>query len=167
MNLLGRALREHNNDVELALASLTSKAASRGGPGTEESIAVLESLGVPQDTARDVLRRAGNLRDALKELGISAPEGVKAGPSARGSSNKGSGSRELGTATSKEDGNADANLSEMEESEEEQGEGVPAAPAPTAEEMRLYEELVEDREIQGEEGHLDVTLEDEADAADM
>ncbi|CAM9789879.1 unnamed protein product, partial [Ectocarpus fasciculatus] len=47
----------------------------------------------------------------------------------------------------------------------EEGGGLDSEPTP--EEKRLFEELAADRENQDDEGYLDITLEDESDAADM
>ncbi|CAN0304018.1 unnamed protein product, partial [Ectocarpus sp. 12 AP-2014] len=82
-----RALRLHNNDVAAALTTLTTGDSSsiNGGissntdDNNNEALAVLHSMGVPPEAARDVLGRTGTLRDALNELGLEAPEGAAAG----------------------------------------------------------------------------------------
>lgn len=105
-----------------------------------------------------MLGRTGTLCDALRELGISAPEGVVATGSASGS-HSGSGSSSDGGGRGSSSG---------EEGEQGRGEGDDSIDSePTAEEKRLFDELAADRENQDDEGYLDVTLEDEADAADM
>lgn len=162
-------MREHNNNIEAALASLTSISTGDEVAGSEESIAILESLGVPENTARDVLRRTGNLCDALSELGINASEAANieagVGESKRKDPRKPRGSGEGAGGSS---GHISVESSEGESDEsKEQDDQNEDAPAPTEGEMRLYDELVEHRRSEGEEGHLDVTLEDEADAADM
>lgn len=160
-------MRRHNNDAGAALTSLTASFA--GNPGTEdgdEALAVLQSLGVPPEAARDVLGRTGTLCDALRELGISAPpamagssrgEGTAAG---RASSPGGEGGGS-GGGSSKEGSSGDDGEGEEDEDEEEEEE------EPTPEEKRLFDELAADRGSQENEGYLDITLEDEADAADM
>lgn len=168
------ALRRHNNDVGAALASLT--AAPGGGPGSgiggggggggnsDEALAVLQSLGVPPETAREVLSRTGTLCDALRELGL--------GDEAGGGSGSG-GSGVVGAARGDGDGGRQDDGGGSEEGGDGDGEGDgdddddDADSEPTPEEKRLFEELAADRENQDEEGYLDVTLEDEADAADM
>lgn len=161
-------MRKHNNDVEAALASLTSRQNAVKQAGVlDESVAVLESLGVPQDTARDLLSRTGSLCDALSELGISNPEGVDLGSSARDGAHE----RKMksGDAPGGSMGHSSSDVEGSDDSEGGDGEGLEDEDlgGPSAEEVQLYGELVEDREREGEEGYLDVTLEDEADAAKM
>lgn len=162
--LLTRALRQHNNDVGAALASLTASLAGDLGSGDgNEALAVLQSLGVPEEAARDVLGRAGTLCDALRELGINAPEGMASlGSGSGAASQKKPAEGEAGGGGSA----AEEGSSSDEETVEEGGEGMSDS-EPTLEEKRLFEELADDRENQENEGYLDVTLEDEADAADM
>lgn len=161
------ALRRHNNDVGAALAALT--AAPGGAPGAggghastnssgDEALAVLQSLGVPPEAAREVLSRTGTLCDALRELGLEDEAGAGDGSGGDGSKDGAGGSEEGGDGgegTPRGDGDAGGDDEDFEDSE------------PTPEEKRLFEELAADRENQDDEGYLDVTLEDEADAADM
>lgn len=158
------ALRKHNNDVGAALASLTGGGGSSSNKNDDEALAVLQSLGVPQEAARDVLDRTRNLRDALDELGISPPEGMvinESGGIGERLGHHSPGRRDGdGNAVEREDGSEGGRSGESDE-EKDGGDG------PTEEEMRLYNELAADRSNEDEEGYLNVTLEDEADAADM
>lgn len=168
-----RALREHNNDVEAALAFLTSDTTTTTGNGKNsqrtrngEDLAILQSLGVALDAAHEVLTRTGTLCDALHELGIEPPEGVDVG-STGNSSAKGPGADGIegdsGSGASDGmdgmDGMDDDDMSVEEQEEEVTG--------PTVEEMKLFDDLAGDRSSDDEEGYLDVALEDEVDAADM
>lgn len=133
---------------------------------------MLQSLGVPQEAARDVLDRTGTLRDALDALGISHPEGMVTTEGGgigdnRGQRSPGRGSRGGSAVEGKEDGAGSEEDAEGEDSGDSDGEKEEGGDAPTEEEMRLYDELAADRSNQDEEGYLDVTLDDEADAADM
>ncbi len=168
-----RALRRHNNDVGAALAGLTAAPASLGrvgntigggGGNNDEALAVLQSLGVPPEAAQQVLSRTGTLCDALRELGISGGPDGEAGTG--GSSGGGSGG---GWGTSNAEGGEGSGDDESQGEDDEGSEGGEDDPGsePTPEEKRLFDELAADRENQDEEGYLDVTLEDEADAADM
>lgn len=154
-------MRRHNNDAGAALTSLTASFA--GNPGTEdgdEALAVLQSLGVPPEAARDVLGRTGTLCDALRELGISAPPAMAGSSRGEGAAaGRAAPPRGEGRGSSKEESSDDDGEGEEDEDEEEE--------EPTPEEKRLFDELAADRGSQENEGYLDITLEDEADAADM
>lgn len=158
------ALRRHNNDVGAALASLTAAPAGApgsgggGGGNSDEDLAVLQSLGVPPDAAREVLSRTGRLCDALRELGLGEEAGGSGGAAgaATGGGDRGEGD---GGGGGSEEGGDDGG------DDDDNDDDVNSEPTP--EEKRLFEELAADRENQDEEGYLDVTLEDEADAADM
>lgn len=164
-----RALRQHNNDVAAALTTLTAGDSSSNDGGSSsnatttttnnEALAVLHSLGVPPEAARDVLGRTGTLRDALNELGLEAPEGAAAGVGSGGGGLAG----DDAAAASPGDSDDDSEDSEADSS----GGGEELDSEPTPEEKRLFEELAADRENQDDEGYLDITLEDESDAADM
>lgn len=157
------ALRRHNNDVGDALTSLTSSIAGNPDSGdSNEALAVLQSLGVPPEAAREVLGRTGTLCNALRELGIDAPQGSAGIGSGSGGARK-ENLLEHGSGSAGEGGSS----SEGEGDEGSEGEGEEGDLEPTPEEMKLYDELAADRANQEEEGYLDVTLEDEADAADM
>lgn len=163
-------MRLHNNDVAAALTTLTTGDSSSNNGGSRsntdnknEALAVLHSMGVPPEAARDVLGRTGTLRDALNELGLEAPEGAAAGV---GSSGGGGGLAGDDAAASRVDVNDDDDDdSEADSSSSGGEEGLDSEPTP--EEKRLFEELAADRENQDDEGYLDMTLEDESDAADM
>ncbi|CAN0343944.1 unnamed protein product [Ectocarpus sp. 12 AP-2014] len=124
-------------------------------------------MGVPPEAARDVLGRTGTLRDALNELGLEAPEGVAGGGG--GGSGGGGGLAGDNAAASRvdvnDDDDDDDDDSEADSSSSGGEEGLDSEP--TLEEKRLFEELAADRENQDDEGYLDITLEDESDAADM
>ena len=129
----------------------------------DEALAVLQSLGVPPEAARDVLGRAGTLCDALRELGISAPPAMAGSPRGEGAAADRatlSGERRGGGR-----GWASEEKSSDENGEEEEEEAEDSEPTP--EEKRLFDELAADRGSQENESYLDITLEDEADAADM
>ena len=174
-----RALRRHNNDVGAALAFLTAAPAPLGGAGTpgggggssggsnDEALAVLQSLGVPPEAARQVLSRTGTLCDALRELGISGGPDGEAGGGGGGGGGSSSGSGGGGRGRGASDSGDDESQGEDDESSEGGGEDDDLGSEPTPEEKRLFGELAADRENQDDEGYLDVTLEDEADAADM
>lgn len=156
------ALRKNNNEVGAALASLTlssgnSSTDSPRNSSPEESLAVLQSLGVPPETARDVLTRAGTLCVALEELGLNASD--QSSSPTQGKKRDKKSRTERGSMSEANDGRS----SSEDGGQEEGGEGE----GPSPEEMALYDELVADRGNQEEEGYLDITLEDEADAADM
>eukprot|EP00903_Cladosiphon_okamuranus_P008425 g8098.t1 len=163
-----RALRRHNNDVGAALASLT--AAPGGAPGSgvgegenrDEAYAVLQSLGVPPETAREVLSRTGTLCDALRELGLGEEAAGGSGPGGGGVAGAARGD----DGSSEEGGGGDGE-GYGDNDDDDENDDDDADSEPTPEEKRLFEELAADRENQDEEGYLDVTLEDEADAADM
>lgn len=147
---LYRALGRHNNDIEASLAFLTAAQAREGSSGSkDEALAIMQSLGVPQEAARDALERTGVLCDALQELGINAPEGMvppQKNDGGRGSAVDGGGI---------DDGDGSSS-----------GEDV--VWKATEEEARLLVELAAGKKDQEEgEGYLDISLEDEADAADM
>lgn len=167
------ALRRHNNDVGAALAFLTaapggapgSRGGGCGGGNSDEDLAVLQSLGVPPEAAREVLSRTGTLCDALRELGL-GEEAAGGGSGGR----RGSGGGVTGAAPGDGDGGQDSGGSSGDGGDdggEGEGDDDEEDSEPTPEEKRLFEELAADRENQDEEGYLDVTLEDEADAADM
>lgn len=168
-----RALREHNNDVEAALASLTSiSTGNHGDNDRNEALAVLQSLGVPPEAASEVLERTGTLSEALREMGISPPEGLSGGSTGgqdcggHGGTGEDSGrSGRRGTGVDDEDDNSKSEAGEGNEEGEEGGEE--SGKGPTEEERNLFDELVRDRDNDDEESYLDVSLEDEADAADM
>lgn len=144
--------------------SLTSSPA--GGTASEsnnEALAVLQSLGVPPEAARDVLERTGTLCDSLRELGIIEPEGMMA-PGGGGTSQSGISPAPAGGEGV--DAGEDWGSSE-EEGENGEGADETSNVEPTPEEKRLYEELAADGGNQDEEDYLDVTLADEADAAEM
>lgn len=112
----------------------------------------MQSLGVPQEAARDALEKTGVLCDALQELGINAPEGMM--PPQRIQMNDGG----IGAAV-------DGGLIDDTDSGNSSEDVVWKA---TEEEARLLVELAADKKDQEEgEGYLDISLEDEADAADM
>lgn len=153
------------------MSFLTAAPASLGGVGNpiggssnnDEALAVLQSLGVPPEAARQVLSRTGTLCDALRELGISSgPDGE----AAAGGSSGGGGGRGAGDGEGDEGSGGD-DESEGEDDESSEGGEDDLGSEPTPEEKRLFDELAADRENRDEEGYLDVTLEDEADAADM
>lgn len=147
---LYRALRKHNNDIEAALAFLTTEQAREASSGSkDEALAIMQSLGVPQEAARDALERTGVLCDALQELGINAPEGMVPPQTNDG-----------GRGAAVDDGGIDDT--------DGSNSGEDVVWKATEEEARLLVELAADKKDQEEgEGYLDISLEDEADAADM
>lgn len=164
------ALREHNNDIGAALASLTSGHGNSGDHS--EALAILQSLGVPPEAAQSILERVGTLTDALRELGIDAPGGIVSAASAISDalslSSPGSGSTQSGDADAGVAQSVQAAVRQLTASDEWRAwVDANSVSKMTPEETRLYNELAADRESQEEEGYLDVTLEDEADAADM
>ncbi|CAM9637877.1 unnamed protein product [Sphacelaria rigidula] len=175
-----RALREHNNDVGAALASLTSASSSSNTAtgDTGESLAILQSLGVAPDAAFEVLERTGKLCDALNELGIEVPHGVDVagvtGGGGRGRRRRGADGAGVAAGQGSDgadaededsdDGDSDDDSEGDSDDDEEEEEEVAG---PTEEEMKLFDDLAGDRANDDEEEYLDVSLEDEADAADM
>lgn len=132
------------------------------GSSNDESLAVLQSLGVLPDAARDVLARTGSLCDALRELGIDTPESANVGTSS--DSTPGQGSNATASAGGVGGGCSGGSGGTSNEGDDQ---GEREEPGPTAEEMKLFDELAGDRDNEDEEGYLDIALEDEADAADM